>query len=239
MDILPMYIVFMLLTPIARKIARSFGWETVLFVSFIVWAGAQFGLGAWVYNRSDFFGLRVPQSSTGAFDLYGWQFLWMIGLALGSIHAESLSAAPPNAGDRTSRLPGWLVKLSCIVAAGFLVVRYAPANHLVNAQLSAWLIDKWHLGAARLIDFAAIAMLLVRFGDRIAGLTLLRPLASLGQASIQVFSVHVLFCVAGDALSKEADPALPLWEQGILLSAAISALFITAHLTKKLSYKKA
>jgi hypothetical protein len=235
MDILPMYIVFMLLTPIARKIARSLGWETVLFVSFIVWAGAQFGLRAWVYRHSDFFGLRVPESSTGAFDLYGWQLLWMIGLALGSIHAESLSAAPSNAVDSDSRMPSWLVKLSCMVAATFFVLRYAPANHWMNAQVYAWLTDKWHLGAARLIDFAAIALLLVRFGHRIAGLPLFKPLASLGQASIQVFSVHVLFCVAAQALSKEANPELPWWEQGILLSATISALFTTAHLANKSS----
>jgi hypothetical protein len=168
MDILPMYIVFMLLTPIARKVARSLGWETVLFVSFVVWAGAQFGLRAWVYCHSDFFGLHVPESSTGAFDLYGWQLLWMIGLALGSIYAESLSAAPPNAADSDSRIPSWLVKLSCLVAATFLVLRYAPADHWVNAQSCAWLIDKWHLGAARLINFAAIALLLVRSDSRLA-----------------------------------------------------------------------
>jgi hypothetical protein len=239
MDILPMYIVFMLLTPLARKVARSLGWETVLFASFLVWAGAQFGLRAWVYSHSDFFGLHVPESSTGAFDLYGWQLLWMIGLALGSIYAESLSVAPSNAADSDSRIPSWLVKLSCIVAAAFLVLRYAPADHWVNAQLYAWLVDKWRLGVARLINFAAIALLLVRFGDQIAGLPLFRPLALLGQASIQVFSVHVLFCVAGQALSKQADPELPSWQQGVLLSATISALFITAHLAKKRSRTKA
>jgi hypothetical protein len=239
MDILPMYIVFMLLTPLARKVARDLGWETVLFVSFVVWAGAQFGLRAWVYSHADFFGLHVPESSTGAFDLYGWQLLWMLGLALGSIYAESLSATPSNAANSDSRIPSWLVKLSCMVAAAFLVLRYAPADHWVNAQLYAWLTDKWRLGAARLINFAAIALLLVRFGDRLAGLPLFRPLALLGQASIQVFSVHVLFCVAGQALSKQADPELPWWEQGILLSATISALFITAHLAKKRSSKQA
>jgi hypothetical protein len=42
-----------------------------------------------VYCHSDFFGLHVPESSTGAFDLYGWQLLWMIGLALGSIYAQT------------------------------------------------------------------------------------------------------------------------------------------------------
>jgi hypothetical protein len=126
----------------------------------------------------------VPESSTGAFDLYGWQLLWMLGLAIGSTHAESLSAAASNAVDSDSLMPSWLIRLSCMVAATFLVLRYAPANHSMNAQMCAWLIDKWHLGAARLINFAAIALLLVRFGGHIAGLPLFRPLASLGQASI-------------------------------------------------------
>src|SRR5205085_7012252 len=96
-----------------------------------------------------------------------------------------------------------------------------------------WLVDKWHLGAARIINFAALAIVVVRFGARIASLPFLRPLASLGQASIEVFSVHVLFCVAGNALSKDADPQLPWWQQGILLTLTISALFLTARIAKK------
>jgi hypothetical protein len=232
MDILPIYIIFMLLSPVALKIAQSFGWKAVLFISFTVWAGAQFGLRDWLYHHLVFFGLHVPESSTGAFDLYGWQLLWMIGLALGTIYAESLLAASQNAANSDSRLPGWLVKLSCVVAAIFLVLRYGP-NHWVDTQLYGWLTDKWHLGAARLINFAAIALLLVRFGRHIAGFWLFRPLALLGQASIQVFSVHVLFCLAGEALSKGTDPELPWWQQTVLLSATISALFITAHLARK------
>jgi hypothetical protein len=31
--------------------------------------------------------------------------------------------------------------------------------------LCGWQIDKWHLGAARLVDFAAIALLLVRVAN--------------------------------------------------------------------------
>ena len=233
MDILPMYIVFMLLTPVARKIARSLGWETVLFVSLLVWAGAQFGLRDWLYYHTSFFGLHVPESSTGAFDLYGWQLLWMLGLALGSIYVKSLSGMPLNVTASNSLMPRWLVKLCSMVAIAFLVLRYAPADHWVNVQLYDWLVDKWHLGAVRLINFAAIALVLVRFGRQIAELPMFMPLASLGQASIQVFSVHVLFCIAGHALNKGADSEPPLWEQGILLTATISALFITADLVAK------
>jgi hypothetical protein len=239
MDILPMYIIFMLLTPIALKVAHSFGWKTVLSFSLLVWAAAQFGLRAWVYRHGDFFGLDVPESSTGAFDLYGWQLLWIIGLALGSLYAQCRSAAPSNGASFSHRIPRWLVGLSCIVASGFIACRYAPTDHWMNSQLCGWLIDKWHLGAIRLINFSALALLLVRFGHRLARLPLFRPLAPLGQASIQVFSVQVLFCIAGHALNKGADPTLTWWEQSILLGLTISALFITAQFVHQRPWKNA
>ena len=238
MDILPMYIVFMLLTPVVRKAAQSLGWKPVLFVSLTIWASAQFGLRAWADRHSDFFGLHVPQSSTGAFDLYGWQLLWIVGLALGSICAKKLSAAPSSAATSDRWMPDWLVNVSLLIAATFLVMRYAPTDHWVDARLYGWLIDKWHLGVARLVNFAAVGLLLVRFGSHLAGLALFKPLASLGKASIQVFSVHVLFCIAGHALSKGADTDLSWLEQSILVGVTIPALFITAHLANKRSSKE-
>src|SRR5580692_10754784 len=41
MDILPMYVLFSLLTPSAFGAARRWGWKTVLFLSFLLWVGAQ------------------------------------------------------------------------------------------------------------------------------------------------------------------------------------------------------
>jgi hypothetical protein len=234
LDILPMYIVFMLLTPLARKIAHHWGWDPVIFISFIIWAAAQFGLRHWLYTQGDIFSLSVPEDSTGAFDLYGWQLLWMVGLALGSIYADSIAAAA-NGKEADVGIPRWLLKLSLFTAAVFLVLRYSPTDRWINPNIYGWLVDKWHLGAARIINFAALAIVLARFGARIAAWPFIKPLASLGQASIEVFSVHVLFCLAGHALSKDADPQLPWWQQGILLTVTISALFLTAHIFKKRS----
>jgi hypothetical protein len=239
LDILPMYIVFMLLTPLARKIAHQWSWDPVIFISFTVWTAAQFGLRHWLYTRGDIFGLSVPENSTGAFDLYGWQLLWMVGLALGSIYAGSLvESTQPDGVESEVGIPQWLLSLSFVVAIVFLVLRYSPIDRWMNPDVYGWLVDKWHLGAARIINFAALAIVVVRFGARIASLPFLRPLASLGQASIEVFSVHVLFCVAGSALSKDADPQLPWWQQGILLTVTISALFLTARIAKKRSGAK-
>lgn len=238
LDILPMYIVFMVLTPLARKIARHWGWDPVVAVSFAVWAAAQFGLRHWLYVQGDIFGLSVPENSTGAFDLYGWQLLWMVGLALGDIYADYVAGAIPSNPAVRIEIPHWLLRLSFVVAAIFLILRYSPTDRWINAEVYGWLIDKWHLGAARIINFSAIGIILVRYGSRIAGLPLLKPLASLGQASIEVFSVHVLFCVGGNALSKDADPLLPWWQQLILLTVTISALFLTAKVVKKWGRKK-
>ncbi|HMF75106.1 MAG TPA: OpgC domain-containing protein [Bryobacteraceae bacterium] len=225
LDILPMYVIFMAITPLARKIARRWGWGPVLFISFAVWAAAQFGLRAWVYRQGDFFGMAVPESSTGSFDLYGWQMLWMTGLALGSLNAD-LDSPPEKDGGG---LPAWVVRLAVGVAVVFCVLRYCPVDQWMDTNLYGWLIDKWRLGPARVINFSALAILLVRFGTRIAALPFLAPFALLGQASIEVFTVHVLCCLAGHALNSDADPMLPWWQQLVLLVVTLALLFATAQ----------
>src|SRR5882724_8797070 len=120
-DILPIYVIFMALTPLAREIARRWSWEPVVYTSFVIWGIAQFGLRSWLYRHGDLFGLAVPEDSTGAFDLYAWQLLWTVGLALGSILAGDNPKGP-------WRAPGWLVKVSALSALGFLILRYSPAD---------------------------------------------------------------------------------------------------------------
>ena len=233
LDILPIYIVFMALTPLARKIARRWTWDPVVYASFAVWAAAQFGLRAWLYRRGDIFGLDVPESSTGAFDLYAWQLLWMVGLALGTIYGERLRDEESGTGRNAREgLPEWVVRLSFVVGSCFLVLRYSPVDHWIDPNVYGWLIDKWHLAPARVINFAAVTVVLVRFGTRIAALPVVRQLAPLGQASLEVFSVHVLCCLCGVALSHEADPDLPWYQQIPLLVASIAALFGTARLVR-------
>jgi hypothetical protein len=234
-----MYIVFMVLTPIARKVAKRWSWDRVVYISLAIWVGAQLGIRHWLYVHIDIPGLSVPENSTGAFDMYGWQFLWMVGLALGSIYADSIAAPPqPNSGGSGMGIPKWLFRLSVGVATAFLILRYSPADRWIDPNLYGWLIDKWHLGPARLINFSALAIVLVRCGTRIAALPFMTPLAALGQASIEVFCVHVLCCLCGDALSRQADPNLPWWQQVVLLVFTISALFLTAQVQRKRAGKK-
>jgi hypothetical protein len=239
LDILPMYVVFMLLTPVARAVAKRWGWGLVIFISVAVWTAAQFGIRAWLYRHADLSGLGVPENSTGAFDLYAWQLLWIVGLALGTMYAGVLERPSPNTPAAAIAVPGWLLRVSIAVAMVFLILRYSPTDRWMRPEIYGWLIDKWHLGPVRVINFTALAIILIRFGSRIAALAFMGPLATLGQASIEVFSVHVLCCLAGNALSRDADPNLPIVQQLVLLSTTLSLLFFTAHVMKQRREKRA
>ncbi len=239
LDILPMYIVFMIATPLARRVAHRFGWDPVIYTSVAIWIAAQFGLRHFLYSHVALFGLRVPENSIGAFDLYGWQLLWMVALAIGTLYADSPESAPLDEKAASPlAIPRWLLSLSLGVAAVFLILRYSSVERFVDPGLLNWLIDKWHLGPARVINFAAIAIVLVKFGSRIARIWIFAPLALLGQASLEVFCVHIICCFTGDALSKQPDPDFGWMTQAILLTVTIAALFITAIVARKLSARK-
>ncbi len=126
-------------------------------------------------------------------------------------------------------MPGWLLNISAAVALVFFVLRYCPVDKWIDPNVYGWLIDKWHLAPVRILNFAALTIVLVKFGTRIAAIPIFPPLARLGRASIEVFSVHVLCCLGADALSHEADPSYPWWEQIIILTVTLTALYFTAR----------
>lgn len=230
LDILPLYVVFMLLTPIARQIADRWSWKVVLALSAPVWLAAQFGLRSWAYHHFNPFGLDVPENSIGAFDTFGWQFLWMAGLAAGATYANRI--AREDAQPLAAGIPRWLLTTSAFVAAALLVLRYCPVDKWIDPNLYGVLIDKWRLAPVRIVDFSALAILIIKFGERIAAFPIFPPLADLGRASIEVFSVQVLCCLGAVALSHQADPNLPWWQQVLVLIVTMTALFLTAWAQK-------
>lgn len=84
LDILPMYIIFLVLTPLALRIGQKLGWKFAMGGSLGLWVLAQFGLRqtSWqLMNR--YFGLEIPLNEMGAFDLWAWQLMWLVGLWMG------------------------------------------------------------------------------------------------------------------------------------------------------------
>jgi hypothetical protein len=220
LDIIPLYLIFLILSPITLIAAAKIGWRYILGGSFAIWLAAQFGLRQALYGlAAHHLGLRIPLNEMGAFNLWAWQFMWILGLWCGARWAKD--DLPVEKWARKMWIP------AALVAAALLAVRYTELRGL---NLAGWslLFDKWHLGAVRLIDFAAIATLLVRFQSAVKPLAI-RPLVLMGQASLQVFCAHFVFCFLGLGLMGEADRIFG-WSQLGLIVGTFTALLLVAKI---------
>jgi hypothetical protein len=224
LDILPIYIIFLALTPVALFMGARmrWGWRYALAGAVTLWVLAQLGLRSFAYwHLTGELGL-IPLSEKGAFDLWAWQLWWLVGVWLGVRWARG--ELHPDEWARRLVVP------AAIVSGAFLVVRYAQLVGLVELGKSAWLLDKWSLGPGRIVDCAAGAVLMIRFRSWLAPLAV-RPLVMLGRASLEVFCVHLLcvfwaLLVLGDRSLIRGWPAVGLvlgsWSV-MLLTAAVYA----------------
>ncbi|HVB85471.1 MAG TPA: OpgC domain-containing protein [Candidatus Dormibacteraeota bacterium] len=224
LDILPMYILFLVvLTPLALRLGEKFGWKYVLGVSFALWVGAQCGLKEAVYLLlTHVMGMKIPLKNMGAFNLWAWQFLWVGGLWLGARWARN-----------DLPIEKWARKIvwpAAAIALSFFVMRYAVFPN-VQPTILGVLFDKWHLGVVRIVDFAAVAAVLIRFNSKLKW-TAIRPLVMLGQASLQVFCAHLLFCFGGLALMGTAA-VVTGWTEGALMAATLAGMLLTAKIFEK------
>lgn len=220
LDILPMYIIFLALTPLALKLSQRLGWKFVVSGSVALWLLAQFGLRqtSWeLLNR--YCRLRIPLNEMGAFDLWAWQLVWLLGLWMGVRWAKDQLHLAPIAKRLT--IP------AVVVVAALFGLRYAVAWGLELGSFERY-VDKWHLGVVRLIDSSAIGMILIRAHSYLKPLSN-RFLVLLGQSSLQVFCAHLLFCFVGLTLVGNAS-VLRGWEQFGLLTITLLAMLFTARL---------
>lgn len=225
LDILPMYVLFMLASSLFLDIGLKRGFAPLLAISLALWLGAQFGLGHALYAAvEDATDLVVPAQQTGAFTVLAWQFLWMFGLWLGASQARD---------EPLPAMPGWLVGAAAAWALVCLVWRHAVGQVPFPAHGGAEglnvLFDKWSLGPLRLLDFLALVVLALRFGPWLmAKLPRLRPLEVLGTASLPVFCAHLAIALLALALLGEAGPERPWAADVLLLTGTFAALYATA-----------
>jgi hypothetical protein len=228
LDILPMYIIFLAFTSAALLLTRYIPWKTILWSAFVVWAMAQFGFRAEEHALvSKIIPTHIPLNEMGSFDLWAWQFLWIVGIYLGVRWGR---------GDLDIEI--WTKRLmvpSIIVAASLFELRRALSNGNDLGPFEG-LFDKWHLGPIRLMNFAAAAVVVILLQPVLKPLAL-RPLVILGQASLQVFCVHLLFVFAGLTLLGNAS-MLSGAKQAALLVATFTAMLITAKIFSKTEAKQ-
>jgi len=225
LDILPLYIIFMLLSPFILLIGLKYGWRVILSISGGLWLGAQFGLSRAVYDATvALTGLPVPFSETGAFDTFAWQFLWIFGLWIGARHAR---IPKESRGD----LPKWLAVGAAVVFVVFIVWRHST-GHVPFEGENAWnmLFDKWRLGPLRLLDFFAMVTLLIYFETWLKrGIPRPRWLETMGAASLPVFCAHLVIVLIALGVFGHSTPERPVWLDMVLFVGSVLALYWVAR----------
>jgi hypothetical protein len=221
LDILPMYVIFLFFTPLALTVAVRYGWRWVLAGSGLLWIAAQLGLRELAHQVVvDVTHLHIPLQETGAFNLFAWQGVWVIGLWLG---AKSVGGEMPLA-----RVPGYAVALCGVVCTFFFEVRHGWLGpHLTQETLGIQL-DKWQIGPMRLINLAACLVVCYWLRSYLVRLVAREPFLTLGKASLQVFCAHVLFVFAGLALLYGDIPQLHGFRAYGMLALTFTGLFLVA-----------
>ena len=189
LDILPMYVTFLFLTPVVLTAAVRIGWRWILAASCLVWVLAQFGLRdlvhGWIVHITH---LPIPLQETGAFNLFAWQALWTVGMWLGA----------RSASDRVPlKVPGWVAGIAAAVCIFFIGVRFGWFGpHLTPQSLGAKL-DKWQIGPLRVLNLTAFTLFVYWARRYVLPVFNREPFVTLGMASLRVFCAHIVFVFAG------------------------------------------
>jgi hypothetical protein len=203
LDILPIYILFMLCSPVLLVHGLHSGWGVILAGSVALWLGAQFDLGSRLYEAvAAGTGLPLPPlHQTGSFHVLAWQLLWVIGLWMGA----ERSVQPPRP---PLVFPRWLLGTAMAIAAVGFVWRHAvgqvPIPHDPGLNM---VFDKWQLAPMRMLNLFALLVLTMHFAPWMARhLPRLRFLETMGAASLPVFCAHLVLALLALALFGAPTP---------------------------------
>ena len=225
LDILPMYVVFLLALPLMIGLLRreKSGW--LLLGSFLIWGFGQAGL------RGVIFQLFPPEWGVqlGAFDPFAWQLLFVLGVTAGFVMWREQDAGKTVETGQSQKLPSpSLIAICAIVVIICFLLRRGWLGDF--SEMPDWhlLVQKSRMAPLRLVNFLALATLVywacVRFWTK----PQLNPLAFLGQHSLQVFSFHIVVVYLAVHFLQNSSQTLDAYLLALLCS--VAALLIPAAL---------
>jgi hypothetical protein len=193
LDILPMYVTFLVATPMVLSGALRWGWRAILAFSGLIWILAQFGVRTvmhnWVVHITH---LRIPLQETGAFNLFAWQALWTVGLWMGARTAMER--------EPFRQVPRWLAASAAATCLFFIGIRYGWLGPHLTPQVLAIPLDKWQIGPLRVVNLIALSVFFFWLRKYVLRIIAIEPLPTLGKASLRVFCAHIFFVFVGLAL---------------------------------------
>ncbi len=218
-DILPMYVLFVLLTPVFFRLSARAGWWPLLACSGAVWIASHFQLRGWLLSHLDF----LSVVSVGPFDIFSWQLLWVTGLVAGQFCGRQ---------GRIPSMPAGVGVLALATSLFFFCWRATWVPFSPDLGQLVWVLDKWELGPLRLLNFFAIASVLVWTAPRLGPmLDWLKPFGLLGRNSLPVYCIHLCICLVLVGLTDSFD--IPDGLKLTLTLVQIGCLFLFAFLMNR------
>jgi len=238
LDILPMYILFMLISAPLMLHGVRHGWAPILAASIALWLAAQFDVGRSIYDwLAEQASTKLPPvGATGSFSIAAWQLLWVLGLWMG---ATTIATSETDEQATPRRFPTWIVLTALVVAlVGFAWRHALGQTYGGNAELNL-LFDKWKLGPLRVINLMALVVLVIHYGPALRRLPRSRFLEALGAASLAVFVSHLVIALLALTYLGPPSPERPLWVDVTLFFGTYAILYLVAWITQQVDRRSA
>lgn len=223
LDILPLYVALLALSPLLLHRAAKSGWTVILTISGLLWAFTQLGGRDWLVAKLTAM-TGLPPSALGSFDWLGWQLVWIAGLWIG---AGPMRPRAPNRPSLEHPLRRGLLVGAFAVTMVFFIWRHQLAGLGFELSADSPLLSKWHLGALRLLNFAALAVVVRHTLLPALAIVRLPGLALLGRSSLAVFTTHLPFAFLSKGLIIDEAP-LTLAQQACVLALTFGAMLFVA-----------
>jgi hypothetical protein len=220
-DILPMYVLMVLLVPLLVGAWRAGLARLALGISACLWLVGQPGvLPTW--NPPAWIAL-------GTFSFLGWQFLFVCGLLL----ACALRTQPDNwAPNSVSVLTVTLVGVTALFIVRHPSLFLGEATFRLNGA-HRWLIYRDTLGPLRVLNFGLVVYLVARIcvwlAPRFENSIVHRSLQYLGRHSLQVFAWSVLVAYAL-RFANHYTGGLPNSARTVIAVAGAASLWVPARI---------
>ncbi|MFT2011224.1 OpgC domain-containing protein [Pontibacter sp. 13R65] len=178
LDILPMYVLFMLLTPyLILLYKKQYQWQ-VLALSFLVYLAGTSGV---LVSLTGSF-LSKTFLLSGYFNMLCWQFLFVAGLYIGYLvyHQKTRAILESKA----------LLYLSLLICIPLFFINFFYIS-FEGFDVEFW-TERGHLRPLRLLNFAALVAIVAHLATSFKSWFQTKAVCYLGRHSLQVFSLHIL-----------------------------------------------
>lgn len=221
LDILPMYCAFVLLVPCVLSALEKGRRAWVLGISGLSWAITQFAPPLDAHP--------LPPINLGTFNLFAWQFLFVLGLTFGHARSDPKAKLIPR--------QSWVTGLAFLIVVHGLALRYF--YDVWPLVLPEWILglslNKPALGFFRLLDFLAVAYFIALTAARFPRWFSWRPLAFLGRHSLAVVATQSVIVMG---LLQFPDLFRSFWLNFAVSTAVILLLYVAAAINQWFKARK-